>query len=87
MKVRKVIFPLVNVADTLFNLSGIQDQHVSLILYQAPKGNKDAILFGDRSFQLFELEPGSSGQLPITDTKAFWLKNQRDGDTLTVGLI
>jgi hypothetical protein len=87
MKVKVITFDAIDDPKSVFELTGIKDQHISMILYQADEGNKGTVFFGDRSYQPFTLSAGVSGQVPETDTKSFFLKADRVNDKIAIGLI
>ena len=83
MRVKSVDVP--TSPTSLSNLLNKDMRHTSLIGLQAPSANVEAVFFGDRNEQPFELRPKANASLPITSFKEVFIKGA-SGDKLSIVL-
>lgn len=74
-------------AKNVIELARISQSTWSGVFFQAPEQNKDVVLFGDRSNQLFELRPEKSAFFPITELTSLFVVAPDTGNKLTLGLL
>lgn len=74
------------VAQSIPALIGQELVQTSGVGLQAPKTNQKTVFFGDKNEQPFELPSQGSTFLPINSVKDVYIKAEKDGDEISIGI-